>query len=570
MYTINHCPACYSTDVTLQPAQLAQFVVWKATSEFAYNHLPADAITCNCCGFIGSSLRLTDDEEFNLYKDYRGEEYTNKRIFCEPWYQEYLNNFNPTEYFTGRKIGINKLLDRYLDLSMVESVLDYGGYNGNLIPERFNNCKRYVHDISRVALLPDIFRFNPRTDNGKMDVVMCSHVLEHKSDPDTLIQDIKRSAKKDAWIYIEVPNLDVPMLPGGVFHEHINSWSLSSIRALLARHNIDVIDSTVELDYLCVLARQKMKKIVYVTGCLGFIGYHVTKKCLDAGYYVYGVDKQTYAANPQFLPDLLKNSQFKYSDCDINDIERLVDCDYVINTAAETHVDNSIVKNDVFLKSNINGVHHLLTLIQEKGIYSKPTLLHFSTDEVYGDIVEGSHNETDLLKPSNPYSATKAAADMLVLAWARTYNIPYIIVRPTNNYGVGQYVEKLIPKSVKYLTLGRKIDLHDKGTPRRTWLHVSDTAAAVLRIIESGVKNDIFNISGNYEESNLIVVQKIMNLFGGITDHASHISDLQRPGQDVRYSIDDSKLKSLGWQPTANFDQELAVIVEYYKNNFVW
>ena len=170
-----------------------------------------------------------------------------------------------------------------------------------------------------------------------------------------------------------------------------------------------------------------MKKIVYVTGCLGFIGYHVTKRCLDEGFYVYGVDKQTYASNTQFLPDLLKNPQFKYSDCDINDIERLVDCDYVINTAA-----------------------------------------------------------------------------------------------------------------------------------------------AVLRIIESGVKNDIFNISGNYEESNLVVVQKIMNLFGGITDYASHISDLHRPGQDVRYSIDDSKLKSLGWQPTANFDEELAVIVEYYKNNFVW
>ena len=129
-----------------------------------------------------------------------------------------------------------------------------------------------------------------------------------------------------------------------------------------------------------------MKKIVYVTGCLGFIGYHVTKRCLDEGFYVYGVDKQTYASNVQFLPELLKYPQFKYSDCDINEIERLVDCDYIINTAAETHVDNSIVKNAVFLKSNINGVHHLLTLIQEKGIYSKPTLLHFSTDEVYGDL----------------------------------------------------------------------------------------------------------------------------------------------------------------------------------------
>ena len=232
-----------------------------------------------------------------------------------------------------------------------------------------------------------------------------------------------------------------------------------------------------------------MKKIVYVTGCLGFIGYHVTKRCLDEGFYVYGIDKQTYCSNPQFLPELLQNSNFKFLNCDINDIERLVDCDYVINTAAETHVDNSIVNNDVFIKSNINGVHHLLKLIQEKGsIYTKPTLLHFSTDEVYGDIVEGFHTEIDLLKPSNPYSATKAAADMLVLAWARTYKIPYVIVRPTNNYGIGQYVEKLIPKTVKYLNLGRKIDLHDKGMPRRTWLHVSDTASAVMTIMNHDVK----------------------------------------------------------------------------------
>ncbi len=314
-----------------------------------------------------------------------------------------------------------------------------------------------------------------------------------------------------------------------------------------------------------------MKKIVYVTGCLGFIGYHVTKRCLDEGFYVYGVDKQTYASNPQFLPDLLKHSHFKYSDCDINDIERLVDCDYIINTAAETHVDNSIVKNDVFLKSNINGVHRLLTLIQEKGtIYSKPILLHFSTDEVYGDIVEGSHRETDLLKPSNPYSATKAAADMLVLAWARTYNIPYVIVRPTNNYGIGQYVEKLIPKSVKYLSLNRKIDLHDKGTPRRTWLHVSDTAEAVMTIIKSGVTNDTFNISGNFETSNLDVVQRILKFYKGRSDIENFVSEISRPGQDVRYSIDDTKLKAFGWTPKADFDIELERIVEYYKSNFVW
>jgi dTDP-glucose 4,6-dehydratase len=313
-----------------------------------------------------------------------------------------------------------------------------------------------------------------------------------------------------------------------------------------------------------------MKKIVYVTGCLGFIGYHLAKKCLDEGYYVYGVDKKTYASNLNFLPNLLSYPTFRFDDCDINDIERLVDCSYVINTAAETHVDNSIVSNDVFLKSNINGVHHLLSLIQQKAHFTKPTLLHFSTDEVYGDIVEGFHSEKDLLKPSNPYSATKAAADMLVLAWARTYNIPFVIVRPTNNYGIGQYVEKLIPKTVKYLSIDRKIELHDNGMPRRTWLHVSDTVSAVIKIIEQGVKNEIYNISGNYEESNLTVVKKILKLYDNIDNHEDYITNLVRPGQDVRYAIDDSKLKSLGWKPNADFDTELAKIVEYYKNNFVW
>lgn len=314
-----------------------------------------------------------------------------------------------------------------------------------------------------------------------------------------------------------------------------------------------------------------MNYIVYITGCLGFIGYHVTKRCLEQGFYVYGIDKQTYASNPQFLPELLAYPKFKYSNCDINDIDRLVDCDYVINTAAETHVDNSIVSNDVFIKSNINGVHHLLNLIQQKGgIYSKPKLLHFSTDEVYGDIVDGFHTEKDLLKPSNPYSATKAAADMLVLAWARTYQIPYIIVRPTNNYGIGQYVEKLIPKTVKYLSIGRKIDLHDKGKPLRTWLHATDTAEAIMTIIKAGVTNEIYNISGNYETDNLTVVRKILKLYDNIENYENYITDLVRPGQDVRYAIDDTKLKALGWKPKADFDIELEKIVEYYKHNFIW
>lgn len=314
-----------------------------------------------------------------------------------------------------------------------------------------------------------------------------------------------------------------------------------------------------------------MKRIVYVTGCLGFIGYHVTKACLEEGWYVRGIDKCTYAANIDLLPSLEKYSNFTFEKKDINDIDILYECDYIINTAAETHVDNSIASSDEFVRSNIDGVHHLLKLIKQKYKFKMPTLLHFSTDEVYGDIVEGAHIEDDLLKPSNPYSATKAAADMLVTAWARTYGVPYIIVRPTNNYGIGQYTEKFIPHTIKHLSLGKRAPLHDLGLPRRTWLHASDTAAAVIRIIELGVVNETYNISGNYEEQNLVVAQKIIKLMGLKGDPDQYLDlGVKRPGQDVRYAINDNKLKMLGWYAKADFDDELKKIVKYYTKNFVW
>jgi dTDP-glucose 4,6-dehydratase len=314
-----------------------------------------------------------------------------------------------------------------------------------------------------------------------------------------------------------------------------------------------------------------MKRVVYVTGCLGLIGSHVTRACLNRGWFVRGVDSVTYAATAD-LEEFLDYENFTFEESDINDIERLYNCDYIINTAAETHVDNSILSSDVFLKSNINGVHHLLELI--KDAKHKPTLLHFSTDEVYGDLVQGFHKETDLLKPSNPYSATKAAADQLILAWARTFNVPYIIVRPTNNYGIGQYIEKFIPNSIKSLSLGRPIPLHDAGLPSRTWLHASDTAEAIITLIEAGVKNDIYNISGNYEEQNIVVAKKIIDMYylGGCNGlYDEHLdTNIKRQGQDVRYAIDDTKIKALGWTPKADFDTELRAIVDHYAKHFVW
>ena len=322
-----------------------------------------------------------------------------------------------------------------------------------------------------------------------------------------------------------------------------------------------------------------MKKVVYVTGCLGFIGSHVTRACLNKGWYVQGVDKCTYAANYDNLEEFLTYENFSWLREDINDLKFLYECDYVINTAAETHVGNSIANSDEFVHSNINGVHNLLELIKNYRQESskKPIFLHFSTDEVYGDIEEGAHTETDLLKPSNPYSATKAAADMLVLAWARTYNLPYVIVRPTNNYGIGQYVEKLVPKACKYLSLRKKIPLHNNGTPIRNWLHAEDTAKAVVKIIESGVENEIYNIAGGYEQSNYDTVQKVITeyfstdelQFAGTVDRYLDLS-YSRAGQDARYALDDSKLRALGWKPKAAFDEELYTIVNYYRNRFIW
>lgn len=317
-----------------------------------------------------------------------------------------------------------------------------------------------------------------------------------------------------------------------------------------------------------------MKKIVYITGCLGFIGSHITRKCLQMGWFVRGIDKKTYAANLDFLEEFQKYENFIFEDKDINELKFLFDCDYVINTAAETHVDNSIVDSKEFITSNVGGVYNLLELIKNCRHNKKPVLLHFSTDEVYGDKDDGSFSETDLLHPSNPYAASKAAADMLIIAWARTYKIKYIIVRPTNNYGIGQYVEKLIPKVCKYLKLGRKIPLHNKGEPIRTWLHADDTASACVKIIESGVENEIFNICGNLEQRNIDTVNKIVNSYFGQDSEINILTLLdlahERVGQDMRYSVDDSKIKKLGWFPEKQFDKEINKIVEYYKNKFIW
>jgi len=326
---------------------------------------------------------------------------------------------------------------------------------------------------------------------------------------------------------------------------------------------------------------QNKPKIIILTGCLGFIGGHLTRACLNRGWYVRGIDKISYCSNFSLLKEFEKYPRFTFEKTDINDLAFLPEHDYLINTCAESHVANSIINSDEFMKSNVMGVHHLLNLLRdyrpESGV--KPILIELSSDEVMGDLKEGSFTEKDILNPSNPYSASKAAADMLVLAYHRTYGIPYIITRMTNNWGTHQYPEKLIPKTVKYLDLGKKIPLHNGGTPIRTWLHVEDCVDAILTLIDSGVKNEIFNISGHYEQTNLDTVLKIIRAYyyPNLQETANSYliekfadMSLKRQGQDCRYSLNDDKIQKLGWHPKRKFDEELPRVVEFYRGKFVW
>jgi len=315
-------------------------------------------------------------------------------------------------------------------------------------------------------------------------------------------------------------------------------------------------------------------KLVVITGCLGLIGSHVTRECLKKGWRVYGIDCCTYAANEEFLTDFHRSPNFTFVEKDIATLKYLPDCDYVINIAAESHVGNSIIDSTDFITSNVVGVKNLLDLIRQKqaNVSDRPVFFHFSTDEVYGDITNSEHIETDILQPSNPYSASKAAADMLVMAWARTYDLKYLILRPTNNYGIGQYPEKLIPLTVKLLMRGKKIKLHDKGEPIRNWLHSADTATAVTTLIETEQNHGIYNVAGGFEQKNIETVSKVLECYFGEKRNWSEYIDLSyiREGQDVRYALNDDKLKSLGWRPQKNFDHEIEQIVEHYKNNFKW
>jgi dTDP-glucose 4,6-dehydratase len=320
-------------------------------------------------------------------------------------------------------------------------------------------------------------------------------------------------------------------------------------------------------------------RIAVVTGGGGFIGLNLVLTLLKNNWFVYVIDSATYVSDVQALTNLQTDPKFKWINAKINEISWIPECDVVFNLAAESHVDNSIESSASFIDSNIHGVRNLLEIIDNNITRStdKPLFFHFSTDEVYGDQIEGQVTEDSPLNPSNPYSTTKAAADMLIKSWARTHGLEFIIVRPSNNYGKYQYPEKFLPLAVKRLSRGKKIKLHNLGTPIRTWTHVNDTISAVLLLYEKADRNRIYNISSEFEQTNLDTARKIVNTYymgspkRDVPKFEMHIdTSYKRPGQDVRYALRCDYLKQYGWQPTKKFDNEIIGLVKYYKERFIW
>ena len=289
---------------------------------------------------------------------------------------------------------------------------------------------------------------------------------------------------------------------------------------------------------------------IVVTGGAGFIGSRFVKLCLENNHTVKIIDKLTYAADLNRLPkDIVLYGPYSIVDnidiCNVT-CDDLEGADYIVNFAAETHVDNSIKDGKPFIRSNVEGVFNLIEQARKVGVKK---FIQISTDEVYGDILEGESKETDNIEPSSYYSATKAAADMLVLSAHRTYGLPYIITRTCNNFGPGQHEEKFVPKIIKCLENDLPIPVYTPGTQKREWIHVDDNCQAIYNIMMSDKVNEIYNIGSNDRCTNLEIISKLDK------DNKAIIELVEdRLGHDTRYALDSSKyIKDFGNIVTKSF-----------------
>jgi dTDP-glucose 4,6-dehydratase len=314
---------------------------------------------------------------------------------------------------------------------------------------------------------------------------------------------------------------------------------------------------------------------VLVTGGSGFIGSNLVRYILKnrPGWNVVNLDKLTYAGNPESLSDVERDPRYQFIQGDIGNAElvahalRAHKIDLVVHSAAETHVDRSILGPELFTRTNVLGTATMLELARRAGV---KRFLQVSTDEVYGSLgPEGLFHETTPLAPSSPYSASKAGADMLALAYAHTYGFDVVVTRCSNNYGPFQFPEKLIPLMIINALHDVSLPVYGDGKNVREWLHVEDHCSAIVAVLEKGKKGEVYNVGSSAEKPNIEIVERILGHVGKPKSLIQYVKD--RPGHDRRYAIDSTKLRTeLGWKPAFEFEGGMEATVKWYLDNRRW
>jgi dTDP-glucose 4,6-dehydratase len=309
---------------------------------------------------------------------------------------------------------------------------------------------------------------------------------------------------------------------------------------------------------------------ILVTGGAGFIGRNFVRHLLaTSDDEVVVLDKLTYAGNLANLEDLADSSRYRFIRGDIADDETVAaavhDVQAIVNFAAESHVDRSILDPTAFINTDVYGVYVLLEAARDTTI---ERFVHVSTDEVYGEIPTGSARENSQMRPRSPYSASKAGGEMLVYAYHVTYGIPTIVTRGSNTFGPYQYPEKLLPIVITEAIDNRPVPVYGDGRQVRDWLYVEDHCAAIDLALRHGVPGEAYNVGGGTERYNIEVIHTILDLLDRPHSLVQFVPD--RPGHDIRYSLDSSKLNALGWKPSRSFNDALAATVSWYTENETW
>ncbi|MEM3396142.1 MAG: dTDP-glucose 4,6-dehydratase [Thermoplasmata archaeon] len=307
--------------------------------------------------------------------------------------------------------------------------------------------------------------------------------------------------------------------------------------------------------------------VLLVTGGYGFIGSNYIRHLESIGFSekVINVDKLGIGSNMDNLKNLSLNHEFLKLDLAKQDLPENAEIDYIVNFASETHVDRSIKNPEEFYRNNVESLFRILEWMRKAK--REVRMVHISTDEVYGEILEGSFTEESTLKPSNPYSATKASQDMFVLAYVRTYGLNISITRSANNYGPYQFPEKFIPKTIIRAMNNLDIIVYGSGQQIRSWLYVRDNAEAIHTVLLKGKKGEIYNIPGSDEVENIQIVKMIGEVMNKEMK-IRHVED--RPGHDLRYSLKGQNLEALGWKPKTRIPEGLKATVKWYMENEWW